>query len=90
MMPETDPRAEYLARDVLALREELRDMAEEVEREVSSSSLDLRDRWNRLKPRLEDFEERSRTVSRSKAAYLRRTGLHLRERLEKIRGDCHH
>ncbi len=88
MTPQRDPRSEDVGRELVALREELHVMAEEVEGAVRSSSLDLRDRWNRLKPRLEEFEERSRAASYAKAAHLRRTGLHLRERLEKIRVDC--
>ncbi len=77
-------------RELHALREELHGLAEEMEREACASSIDVRYRWDRLKLRIEDFEERSRTAGQSKVPYLRRTALHLRESIERLRADCRH
>jgi hypothetical protein len=87
-MPDTNPGLADWTHELSSLRDELRGMASEMEQMVRLSSFDMRDRWSRLEPCIEEFEERSRETTMKQAARMIRTGRDLRARLLKLRRDC--
>lgn len=82
--------------EIANLRNEIRGIADELKVKLHLAGMDAKDAWNKVEPKIYDFEKRAETVAQttagelkgaaqSTASDLKEVAKDLRDRLQKIR-----
>jgi hypothetical protein len=71
--------------DLAKARTELRGMADELRLKIHLAGMEAKDAWNKLEPKLLDFEKRAENAAQATAHELREVGKDLKQRIQKIR-----
>jgi len=66
---------------------DLQTMADEIRVKIHLASMDAKDAWTRLEPRLRDFEQKAEKAAAVTGRELKEVGLDLKERFHKLREE---
>ncbi len=84
-MAEPQRETQDWKRDVTKLRDELRFLADETRLKMHLAGMEAKDAWNKLEPKLFEFEQKAESVVQATAGELREAGKDLKTRLQRIR-----
>ncbi|MDH3202767.1 MAG: hypothetical protein OEM15_17910 [Myxococcales bacterium] len=74
-----------LKQDLEDTRDDLRRMADEIKVKLHLASMDAKDAWNEIQPRLEDFEQRFDAKADEVGEELKALGSEIKQRLLNIK-----
>lgn len=84
-MAEPQKETQDWKRDVSKLRDDIRSIADELRLKMHLAGMDAKDAWNKLEPKLEEFEQRAESAVHTTSAEIREAAKDLKARLQKLR-----
>jgi hypothetical protein len=73
--------------DTPPLHQQLRGLADQIRVKIHLAGMDARDSWNRLEPRLNDYERKAERATEKVASNLAKLGRQLKQELTTLRDD---
>ncbi len=84
-MAEPQKETQDWKRDLTKLRDDVRTMADDLRVRIHLAGMDAKDAWNKLEPRLQEFEQRAENAVQTTSTELREAAKDLKARLQKLR-----
>jgi predicted nucleic acid-binding Zn-ribbon protein len=84
-MVEPERETQDWKRDIGNLRNEVRFLADELRLKIHLAGMEAKDAWNKVEPRLHDFEQRAENAAQTTSTEVRAMAKDLKAHLQKIR-----
>jgi hypothetical protein len=84
-MPQTEREPQSWKKDLDKMRDDLHGMADDLRVRVHLAGMDAKDAWNKLEPKLFDFEKRAEGAVQKTSDELKDLAQDLKQRMKRLR-----
>ena len=84
-MPQTEHEPQAWRKDLDKMRDDLEGMADDLRVRIHLAGMDAKDAWNKLEPRVYDFQQRAESAVQKTSDELKDVAQDLKARMKRLR-----